>query len=110
MIEGEWSRRRLQDEMRLRLGTRKKHAGRKPRSVENLREAALQANRAAAQAIRIFDQLVPPDLAPRSAPVRLPRKLSNQIMQAKTALVHLGEVAEQIIAKERESSSTDDPL
>lgn len=108
MIKGRWSRRRLVDEIRLRLGTRKKHAGRKPHGVRNLREAALQANRAATQAIRVFDQLAPPDSAPHGTPIPLPRKLLQQISQAKDALVHLGEVAEQIIAKERESSSTDD--
>lgn len=105
MIRDRWSRRRLQDEMRLRLGTRKKHAGRKPRGVENLREAALQASRAASQTIRVFDQLAPIDKPPHSAPVRLPKRLSRRIALAREALVHLGEVADEIIAKERDKEN-----
>ncbi len=103
MIKGRWSRRRLDDEIRMRLGNRKQHAGRKPRGVRNLREAALQASRAATQATRVLDQLDPAEKDQGRPPVPLPKKLSRQIRQAREALAHLRDVADQILTSERDT-------
>lgn len=92
MIEGRWSRRQLDDEIRKLLGKRM-NAGRRPRRAADGRDAALQILRAAEQTQRVFEQFGVGCDDSADPEIQLPPKLRCEMAALHKALGRLAVIA-----------------
>jgi hypothetical protein len=102
VIQGRWSRRQLDFELRLRRG-KLMHAGRRPRQVATSEEAALSVLRAAETLLRVFAQFgVGDSLKAEDVDVPAPPELEREMQRCHETLQELVQRARRTVSERRD--------